>query len=236
METLLEYDKNAKLNRIDKARRVCFGTDSRLYNSVFEADLFADCAFRSVAARYVHEWEENRKHGHSLFLYGSTGIGKSFYGACITNALLKNDKNNLFNDLKVMYCFMPSLEWSSSQERNALLDKIKNADFVFVDELDAAAIPRSAINFYFTFFNILYERKIPFVLTTNASPESILSDKQNDVRFAKMYDRIFHQCGKYGFVTSKLSIRNELTRREREAYQKRIKEADLQNGYENPSG
>ena len=70
--------------------------------------------------------------------------------------------------------------------------------------------------FYFTFFNTLYERQIPFVITTNASPQSMLEDKQTDDRFVKIYDRIMHQCAKYGFKTSTLCVRKELTKYERE--------------------
>ena len=225
-DRLKEFDIESKKARIEKARRVCFGAFSRLYNSTFEKDLFPDISnpLRTYAERYVCEWTHNKTNGHSLFMYGATGIGKSFYGACITNALLEKDSSNLYCDLKVLYCFMPSLEWSTSEERNAVLEKVKASDFVFVDELDATAIPRNAINFYFTFFNTLYERSIPFVLTTNASPESMFADKQNDVRFAKIYDRISHQCAKYGFVTNKFSIRTELAKREREEYLKSIEQ------------
>ena len=217
-DKLKEIDIQSKLSRIEKARCACFGFGSRLYESTFDKDLFGDMdnPLKTTAQRYVLEWEDNRSGGHALFLYGGTGIGKSFYGACITNALLLGDKNNLYKDLKVMYCFMPSLEWCTAQERNATLERLRASDFVFVDELDAGAIPRNAINFYFTFFNTLYERKIPFVLTTNASPESMFADRQSNVVFAKIYDRISHQCAKYGFQTSKHCIRLELTKRERE--------------------
>lgn len=228
-DKLKEFDIEAKLSRIEKARLSCFGESSRLYESTFDKDLFPDIdnPLRSAAQRYVMEWKQNKVHGHSLFMYGTTGTGKSFYGACITNELLTRDKSNLYNDLKIMYCFMPQLEWATAQDRNSILEKVKKSDFVFVDELDASTIPKNAINFYFTFFNTLYERKIPFVLTTNASPESMFADRQNDVRFAKIYDRISHQCAKYGFQTSKFSIRLELSKREREAEQKRQQELKL---------
>lgn len=225
-DRLKEIDIESKMARIEKARRACFGESSRLYNSTFDKDLFPDASnpLRSQAEKYVSEWTYNRINGHSLFMYGATGIGKSFYGACITNALLQNDIDNLFRDIKVMYCFMPSLEWATSQERTSVIERVQSADFVFVDELDATAIPRNAINFYFTFFNTLYARNIPFVLTTNASPASMFADKQTDVRFAKIYDRISHQCARYGFVTSKFSIRTELAKREREAGQRLMSE------------
>ena len=222
-DRLREIDIEAKTARIKKARCVCFGDSSRLYNATFERDLFIfpENQLRKHAKCYVDEWANNKECGHSLLMYGTTGIGKSFYGACIANALLQNDIQNLHRDLKVFYCFMPSLEWATATERNIILERLKDSDFVFLDELDTGAIPRNAINFYFTFFNTLYERKIPFVLTTNASPESMFSDKQNDVRFAKIYDRISHQCAKYGFVTSKFSVRAELAKREREEYQRK---------------
>ena len=214
---LSEYDRQEKTNRIEKIRRSIFGNKSRLLDSTFENDLFLndDNPLRENALKYVADWDTNKSEGYSLFLYGSTGIGKSFYGACTTTEIIRKGVKDIYTDFKVFYCFMPTLEWAQAQERNTTIEKLKSADFVFLDELDTGAIPRSAINFYFTFFDTLYTRKIPYVLTTNASPQSMFADKQNDVRFAKIYDRISHQCAKYGFITGNACIRTELAKRER---------------------
>ncbi len=228
-DALTEYENKRKIEKVENVRSSLFGKKSRLLDSTFENDLFANVEnpLRINANRYVNEWETNKENGHSLFLYGSTGIGKSFYGACITTEIIRKSIKSLYTDFKVIYLFMPSLEWASAQERNQTITNLKKADFVFIDELDTGAIPKNAINFYFTIFDTLYTKKTPFVLTTNASPQSMFADKHNDVRFAKIYDRISHQCAKYGFITSKMNARTEIAKREREEYEKHLRKLQM---------
>ena len=218
-ERLIPVYTNSKKDYYDKWKKHFLGV--RLREATFDKDLFIDTPnpLRESALRYVNEWQNNRENGHSLLLYGDVGVGKSFFGACILNAILERDINDLSRlerKIHPMYLFVSNVDLMQQAERQAFLAELPKYDFIFIDEFDPVMVTRGAVSFLVSLFDTIYERKIPFVLTTNESPQSMKQNMLRDDRYTRIYDRIVHQCAKYGFITNTVSVRKELTKIERE--------------------
>ena len=211
LERMRSYLFEEKTKRIPKLKRSCFADSLRLTEATFANDAHPD-ALGAVARRYVSEWGHNLKEGRSILFYGETGTGKTFSAACIVNELYDTDVHRSTDyDIKIKYVFVPSLELAQRDEKAELLKEVRASNFVFIDEWDARSIrSNESKNFFLSLFDIMYENRIPFVITTNESPELMDADRSRDDAFSKIYDRITHQCAHYGFHKGKIHIRREL--------------------------
>ena len=68
------------------------------FNSTPEEIIERAVAAVKYAKRYVENWQEMRKNGHGLLLWGGVGSGKSYMAACIANALIDQEKRVLMTD------------------------------------------------------------------------------------------------------------------------------------------
>ena len=48
--------------------------------------------YMKYAKQYVEHWDEVKKKGMGMLLWGDVGTGKSYMAACIANALLEQEK------------------------------------------------------------------------------------------------------------------------------------------------
>ena len=84
-----ERQKREEFNRIQAEKAVCIH-DKSLLNATFAKD---DGSMPQIvsALQYVDTWEERKKRNEGLLLWGDVGTGKTFFAACIANALIERN-------------------------------------------------------------------------------------------------------------------------------------------------
>ena len=82
-----ERKQREYMTRVMSNRAVGF-PDKELMNCTFDSDDGTTPVIANAMKAYVDNFSSFRKSGKGLLLYGDVGTGKTFYAACIVNALI----------------------------------------------------------------------------------------------------------------------------------------------------
>lgn len=138
--------------------------------------------------RYADQWEKVSAENMGLLLHGPVGTGKTFYAACIANALL--DRN--------IPCVMTSLirvintMQGMFDERQSYLDDLVNYPLLIFDDLGTERESEYMQEQVYNIINARYCAGKPLIITTNISIEEIKNPKNESYR--RIYDRVLQMC------------------------------------------
>lgn len=159
--------------------------DARLVKATFSTfqKTAANERVLTICERYAAKFTDMLDMNQGLLFYGDTGTGKTFSAACIANELLDRGVS------VVMTSFVKLL---SAQMDDVLMARMNRVKLLIIDDLGAERSTDYALEFVYNVIDARYRAKRPLILTTNLS----LADmKQNsDIRYARIYDRIFEMC------------------------------------------
>lgn len=179
-----EQDKQKERNR---KRSVCFA-ETNMHSWTFENDDGKNPKMTEVMKNYVEHFSEFRRDGKGLILYGSVGTGKTYYAACIGNALIDRDYTVLMTNFatlvnKLQGMFEGKQEYIASLNRYSLL---------IIDDLGAERKSEFMQEQIFNIIDARYRSGLPMIITTNLSAEEL--KKPQEVAYARIYDRILERC------------------------------------------
>jgi len=141
-----------------------------------------------LCKRYSDNFEEMLKNNQGLLFYGDVGTGKTFAAACIANDLL-NRKISV-----VMTSFAKLMEKARSfkADDEEVSRKLDSTKLLIIDDLGVESGSDFALEKVYTYIDNRYRSNMPMILTTNLE----LSEMQrtNDIRYRRIYDRIFEMC------------------------------------------
>lgn len=140
-----------------------------------------------VARAYVASWEEKRKTGVGLLLWGSVGTGKTCLAACIVNYLRAREVPCLMTStVKLIEQLMPGAYDGD------LIGQLKQFDLLVLDDLGAESKSTYAQQQLFNAINDRVETGLPMIITTNISAKELNTPK--DVEQSRIFDRISGAC------------------------------------------
>lgn len=174
--------------KVDSLRQLSM-MDTRLKNATFaNYQVTSDNARGiAVAKRFVNQFDRMCEDGRGLLLYGGVGTGKSYTAAAIANSLLEKMRP------VIMTSFIRLLEEMSGYESNAAyLARLNQAQLLIIDDLGAERGSDYALEKVYDIVDSRYRSKKPMILTTNLDPQGMQSC--SDIRYARIYDRIFESC------------------------------------------
>lgn len=174
---------------LERRRRLCFA-ETNMAQWSFDNDDLKNEKLSSAMKRYVYKFADYRESGKGLLLYGPVGTGKTYYAACIANALIDEGYRaymtnfaRLTNKLQGMF-----------EGKQEFIDSLNDYDLLVIDDL---GIERKSESGYMQeiVFNIVdsrYRAGLPMIITTNLLPDEIKNTP--DVRYQRIYDRIIERC------------------------------------------
>lgn len=194
-----ERERQAVIEAERQARK------EQLQKGMIEAAKFTECIFDNddgrqpeiteMCKKFVNAFPKVREKGYGLMFYGERGKGKSFYAACIANALIDKGYPVLFSTLANLVAnSVKSLHGQDEQIR------IKDYDLVVIDDLGVENASQTA----FTIIDTVYANKIPLIVTTNLMPSDMKATES--LEKGRIYDRLFEAC------TKKFLIKNNGSR------------------------
>lgn len=147
-----------------------------------------------LCKRYVEGWPEMLEKNQGLLFYGGVGTGKTFSAACIANALLEKRVP------VVMTSFVKLLESMQGfkEDGEKLIAQLNKAKLLIIDDLGAERGTDFALEKVYDIIDSRYRAKLPMLLTTNL--ELGMMQEATDIRYSRIYDRIFEVCYPVQFV------------------------------------
>lgn len=181
------YEKIKRAERIRDNRAVCFDKATRLIGYTFEADDNKYCRASELSRRYANNFTTVRQKGIGLIYYGDVGHGKTFLACAVANAVI--DKGYAVKFTSLTRLFSMASQYVSIE---MIADGVCENDLVVIDDLGAEELTPKTVAKTYYIVNALCERGVPFVITTNLTPEQL--NAPTDVDVARVYSRILGKC------------------------------------------
>ena len=175
------------MQRISQYRDIGF-PDREMQAYTFANDDGAQPELSRAMKSYVEHFDEFRKEGKGLYLYGPVGTGKTFHAASVVNALI--DKGNP--------CLMTNLSrvtnkvsgtWDGRQD---YIDSLSRFFLVGIDDLGVERNTEYMNESVTTIIDSLYRAKVPMIITSNYTPAQLVDEA--DIRRKRVYDRLLERC------------------------------------------
>ncbi len=181
------YRERERLYEQDQIRKHCFAeTDMKSWS--FENDDRKNAKLSDAMMRYAENFQNYRKDGKGLLLFGDIGTGKTYYAACIANRLIDEGFRvkmtnfaRLTNQLQGMF-----------EGKQEYIDSLNRYDLLIIDDLGAERKSEFMQEMVFNIIDSRYRAGLPMIITTNLTAEEI--KKPQEVSFSRIYDRILERC------------------------------------------
>lgn len=174
----------AEVSRMKSAGR----QDTKLYDYCFANDSGINPEMRH-AHTYVDNWQEMKKNGTGLLLWGDVGTGKSFFAGCIANALLEQAVPVLMTNFARILNRLTDLR---NDDRNSFIASLNRYSLLIIDDLGAERNSDFANEQVFNVIDSRYRSKKPLIVTTNLTIEELKHPAE--LSRARIYDRILERC------------------------------------------
>lgn len=182
-----ERKQREYMTRVMSNRAVGF-PDRELQNCTFDADDGASPVLTNAMKAYVDNFPAFRKSGKGLLLYGNVGTGKTFYAACVVNALIDKGYPCLMTNFSRLTNQIASM-WDGKQE---YIDSLQMFALVAIDDLGVERDTEYMNENVTTIIDSLYRAKVPMIITSNYTPKQLT--EASEVRKKRVYDRMLERC------------------------------------------
>ena len=162
------------------------------------------------ARRYYKNWEALYADNTGLLLWGNVGAGKTYFAACIANALLDDGVSVLMTNFSKIINDLSGFK----NDKNEYIAEFNKYKLLIIDDLGAERQSEFAQEIVYGVIDERYKSNQPLIVTTNMSLDEI--KKPKDVNNARIYDRLLGMCVPIQFFGDS---------RRREEYQAKIDRA-----------
>lgn len=181
------YRQRERAMELRRLRNMGF-SDRELEACTFEADDGATPEIARAMKAYTEQFASFRKDGKGLLLYGSVGTGKSFYAACIVNALIEKGYPCLMTNFSRLANKLSGM-WEGKQE---YIDSLTEFALVAIDDLGVERDTEYMNEQVTTIIDSLYRARVPLIITSNYTPKQLTEDCE--IRKRRVYDRLLEVC------------------------------------------
>lgn len=182
-----ERELREKQNQIRKMKGTCIH-DRALLEYTFEKD---DGTLPQLvkAKKYVESWPERKLENDGLLLWGGVGTGKTFFAACIANALIEEGVSVLMTNVSKI---LNKLSGLYSDEKNEFISSMMRYSLLIIDDFGIERNTEYALEQVFNIIDERYKTKLPLIITTNLSLDTLKNPE--DISHQRIYDRVFSMC------------------------------------------
>lgn len=162
--------------------------DREMQAYTFKNDDGAQPTLTKAMQAYVEHFDEFRKEGKGLYLYGPVGTGKTFHAASVVNALIDEGTPCLMTNLTRVTNKI-SGTWEGRQD---YIDSLSRFHLVGIDDLGVERNTEYMNESVTTIIDSLYRAKVPMIITSNYTPAQLVDEA--DIRRKRVYDRLLERC------------------------------------------
>ena len=173
--------------RIARNRRDAF-PEADMSRWTFSADDMSNEKVGTVARNYADNFKLMLEKRKGLVFFGPVGTGKTFYAACIANALL--DKG--YPVMMLDFDRIRNTLQSSFEGRQEYLDSFHRCPLLILDDLGMESKSEYMQEIVFSVVDARYKAGLPLIVTTNLTSEQLKNPK--DITQQRIYSRILEMC------------------------------------------
>lgn len=164
-----ERKKKEKLERIARMRANGIH-DANIRNWTFENADNSNPKLMDKARRYYSKWEEMHNNNIGLLLFGNVGTGKTYFAACIANALISDGVPVLMTNFSKI---LNDLSGFKEDDKNSYINSLNNYELLIIDDLGVERQSDYALEQVFNVIDSRYKNGQPLIVTTNLSVEDL---------------------------------------------------------------
>ena len=195
IEAMEQIKKNDKERIMSKCKNISV-IDKKSLSETFEntrLDTTETKEMMKLGKKYCLEFEKVLKENSNLYLFGETGVGKSYLSNCIYNYLSKKHTVLMIN--MPLYLLNLSKGYSDGETRETeILRVLENVDLLVIDDLAREKINEWTLE---KTMNII-EKRIgmlkPILINSNYSIDNLKDKYSKFDEFDRLADRIKGAC------------------------------------------
>lgn len=149
---------------------------------------------KKVCENFVNDFDEFYKAGRGLLLYGKSGLGKSWFAACIANALIEKEIACKFLDFTQIANTLIDL----GNSKNEYIETLARYPLLILDDLDAERNTAFMDEVVFSVIDARAKIKAPLLVTTNLTREELKTPKTASK--ARIISRLYQVCIPYEVI------------------------------------
>ena len=182
-----EFKDRQKREELERKKRICFA-ESNMFTWTFENDDGKNEKLSNAMKKYVENFKDFKKEGKGLLLYGTVGTGKTYFAACIANALIDEGYSVFMtNFTRILNILM-----DKNTDKQKYIDGMNRYTLLIIDDLGAERSTEFAQEQVFNVIDARYRSSLPFIITSNLTADELR--KPQEVGYARIYDRILERC------------------------------------------
>ena len=182
-----EQERIEWLQHIQRLRRLGF-PDAEMKDWTFEKDDKANEQISKVAHNYVNNFADMKKRGKGLLLFGTVGTGKTFFSACIANALIDEGHSCLVTN----FARLVNTIQSTYDGKQDYIDSLNDFELLVIDDLASERDTEYMTEIVFNIIDSRYRAGLPLIVTTNLTSDELKRAKE--IKKQRIYSRLFEMC------------------------------------------
>lgn len=182
-----EEEEREKRMHIERIRQDGM-RDEKLRKCTFDNDK-GFCSKMDIARKYVEEFETLKQGGNGLLLWGPPGSGKTFFAACIANALIDREISVYMTNFSTV---INTLTGMFSEEKNKFISDISSKQLLVIDDLGIERNTEYALEQVYNVIDTRYRSGKPMIVTTNIALDDMENPK--DLMHKRIFDRVLEVC------------------------------------------
>lgn len=167
--------------------------DKETRRLTFEIDDGNNPDVSEFARKYAESFDPKNSEG--LLFYGDCGTGKSFYAACIVNALIDRNFTAKFTSISEI-----ERELWSANSKNEVYNYFSMLDLLVIDDLSVERDTPYMQEIVYNVVDMRSRRNKPMVITANFTPADIKNTQEQWQK--RVFSRILGSCIPYAVVGS----------------------------------
>lgn len=180
-------EEQKRREEADRKRRICF-SETDMAKCTFANDDRQNAKLSDAMQKYAENFKKFKRDGKGLLLYGTVGTGKTFYAACIANALIDRG----YPVLMTNFSTLTNKIQGTMDGKQKIIDNLNNYTLLIIDDLGVERKSEFMQEMVYNIIDSRYRSGLPFIITTNLSANEIKNAP--DISFQRIYDRILERC------------------------------------------
>ena len=182
-----ERARREEIERVRRMKGACIH-DRALLECTFENEDGSLPQIRS-AKKYVETWPKRKAQNDGLLLWGDVGTGKTFYAACIANALIDQGVSVLMTNFSKILNQMSGMY---AEDKNIFIESLMKYSLLIIDDFGIERSTEYALEQVFNIIDERYKTNLPLIVTTNLSLNTMKNPA--DLAHQRIYDRVLSMC------------------------------------------